>query len=204
MLESLICSCYTSAAAAAAAAPPAPPLDDYNHIFWECPAVAGAVRWLWQLWEDVEGSAPPWRPEVLVEGAWQPATCRQLWQHMRVALLYAMWQLRQRRRRTGVQHGSAAIVAAAVAALQRTIEEDYAAASGCVWRMSGYGQRWFWQRRQRGLPSSLPEFQQLWCVGGVLARVDGAGLHVSVPSAIPDQAAAQRWGAAAHGPAQGV
>jgi hypothetical protein len=165
---------------------PQPQLEHYTHMFWGCPAVSAAARWLWSLWRAISGGEPPWAAATLLLGNWQPGTAaqRRLWQHLRVCLLHAIWQLRQRRWRTGQQHDAAAVVALACASLEQAIRADFAAATSDLPGAAGLGQAWF-RGRVRGV-ATLAAFTALWCQGGVLASVSAGGqLVVSVPRALP-------------------
>ena len=168
------------------ASQPRPQLEHYTHMFWACPAVSAAVRWLWGVWRAISGSEPPWAADTLLLGNWQPtpAARRQLWQHLRVSLLHAIWQLRQRRWRTGQQHDAAAVVALTCASLEEAIRAEFAATTTDLPRSAGLGPEWF-RGRVRGV-STLAAFTAMWCQGGVLASVSAGGqLVVSVPRALP-------------------
>lgn len=163
-----------------------PQLENYTHMFWACPAVSAAVRWLWGVWRAISGGEPPWAASTLLLGTWQPATAAQqrLWQHLRVGLLHAVWQLRQRRWRTGQQHDAAAVVALTCATLETAIRADFAAATSDLPASAGLGPEWF-RSRVRGV-ATLSAFTAMWGQGGVLASVSGGGqLVVSIPRALP-------------------
>ena len=199
LCSSSACTALVAAAAAGAAgpwnAPPVqvhPPLETFTHMFWECPSVQGAVRWLWSVWAAIAGSEPPWAPAVLIIGQWQPSDSELilLWQHLRVVLLHTMWVLRQRRYSTGRQHTSMAIVAAAKAALTKAIQTDFFVATKDLPSAAGLGSVWF-RGRGGGGGGDLAAFKRKWCRGDVLAKVvneeseQQRRLVVCVPSTWP-------------------
>ena len=171
-----------AASTSAAVQAPDGHLETLTHAFWACPAVQPAVRWLWWLWQRIAGSAPPWTPATLVVGKWQPDTAqrRRMWLHLRIALLWATWNQRQRRRRTGQQFDASAVVALARVRLEATIRADYMAATMDLPAVAGLAQQWF-RGRRRGLQGEA-EFVAAWCAGGVLARVVDGGLVVCIPT----------------------
>lgn len=176
--------CASAATAAAAAGPStstavAPvtgaPLETLTHLFWDCPVVAPAVQWLWDLWGRLEDAAPSREPSTLLLGKWQPASpaLRRMWLHLRVALLHAVWVLRQRRARGGEQYAAERVVALACGTVEAAIRADYLAVTTDLPRTAGLGREWF-RGRARG-PSGLEQFVAWWCHRGVLARVVGGG-----------------------------
>lgn len=164
------------------------PLETHRHAFWECPSVQPAVRWLWEVWRQISGLSPPLHPSVLIVGdpsVWSPHPRLQLlWLLLRVTFLHTIWRLRHRRGLTNQQYTSAAVVAATCATLERTIRRDFLSATKDLPRQSGMGQRWFRSKRKQ---LTLEEFTARWCVGGVLAAVQGhpAALVVHIPTHIP-------------------
>jgi hypothetical protein len=69
------------------------------HALVECPAVRPGLQWLAQLWSRTGGGpAPPLPPKVWLQdspAAWRPAPgSRELWAHLRLAVLKAAWRLR--------------------------------------------------------------------------------------------------------------
>jgi exonuclease III len=165
------------------------PLESHLHAFWECPMVQPAVKWLWDLWQKISGQPPPLNPAILIVGdpsLWSPppALCL-LWLRLRVTFLHTLWKLRLRRRLTNRPVTSPAIVAATAATLERAMRADFLCATEDLPKKSGLGQRWFRSRKQK---LTLRDFEQLWCVRGVLANtVHGTtpSLSVHVPTQIP-------------------
>ena len=162
------------------------PLETYTHLFWECPTVRPAVLWLWRVWELITGQPPPLEPLVLLAGdsrVWTPPTRRRrlLWLRLRVSLLFATWQLRNRRQASGAPFTAAAIIAAARASLRASIRADYLLATQDLPRSSGLGARWFRGSR----PPTLRQFKDLWCEGNVLAAVLGPPTAPSLVVHIP-------------------
>ncbi len=168
-------------------APAAPPLETLSHLFWGCPSVAPAVDWLWDLWRQVAGAPPPKSEGVLLLGAWQPVqrVHRRLWLLLRAAYISAVWGLSHRRRAAGQQFDARAVVQVVRARLAAAIRVDYVTASSDLPAAAGLGARWF--RTRRNQMSSLLEFKEVWCAGGVLADAvdDGSGgtsLALHIPS----------------------
>ena len=163
-------------------------LETHLHAFWECPMVQPAVRWLWDLWQQLSGHAPPLNPAVLIVGdpsLWSPppALCL-LWLRLRATFLHTIWKLRHRRQVTNQALTSPVVVSATAASLERSIREDFLCATQDLPKQSGLGPRWFRGRARR---QTLGDFQRKWCVRGVLASVHGnpPSLTVHVPTRIP-------------------
>lgn len=175
LLQQCLCSAAGCACSEVAALAPQPALETYTHMFWSCPMVAPAVAWLWDLWRRISGSAPPLEPAMLIVGdhtQWQPVqpALASLWQHLRLTFLSAVWAQRCRRQLSGTAFAAEAVVAATAAALQRDMEADWARVSCDIRDNAGVSPNWFAGRD----PSMSPmEFQQRWCHGSVLARVEG-------------------------------
>jgi len=149
------------------------PLETHLHLFWECPTVQPAIVWLWQLWQQIVGQAPPMDPLVLVSGdysIWAPPTAslRILWLRLRVALLHATWQLRNRRRLSGQAFTAQAIKSAAIASLTAAMHADFSLATQDLSQQSGLGAWWF----RGNEPPSLAKFKRVWCHNNVLAHVE--------------------------------
>ena len=78
------------------------PLETYTHIFFECPAFAGAKDWLLDLWQHISGVRPPDTAAAIVAdepgacpAGQQPAEERaHLWQALRLTLLRHIWAAR--------------------------------------------------------------------------------------------------------------
>lgn len=105
-------------------------LDDLQHVFVECPAVAPAAAWLCSLFAAAAGvAAPPATPRVLLaddEVDWHPEKHHQfLWTHLRATYLHAVWVLYCRRRRNDQPLTAAAVSAMVVAAIQAAIRRDW-------------------------------------------------------------------------------
>ena len=164
------------------------PLETHLHAFWECPMVQPAVRWLWDLWQQISGQPPPLNPAVLIVGdpsLWSPppALCL-LWLRLRVTFLHTLWRLRHRRRLTNQPITSPAVVAVTAATLERAIRADFLCATQDLPQKSGLGRRWFRSRKKQ---PTLGEFVRQWCARGVLATVSGTSpsLTVHIPTRIP-------------------
>jgi len=160
-----------------------PPLETYSHVFMQCPVVVPAVEWLADLWQRLAGERPPLDARVWVLGdhrVWQPArpALRSLWLHVRLALLWAVWCLRVRRRQSGVQHDAAAVVALAAAEVERSIRRDWFRVRFDARTVMRAPAAWF---HGRDACMSVAEFRRRWCCGAVLAHVAGSALCVHVP-----------------------
>ena len=113
-----------------ARAAPRPP-ETLTHLFLECPAFAGAVQWLSDLWVALGGAAPPLTLEVIVAGepgAWPAAPAEDSdeaarWHALRLTLLYHIWAARCSR--DSRQQSARAVVTTTVAALCSDIRLQY-------------------------------------------------------------------------------
>lgn len=107
------------------------PLETYTHIFFECPAFAGAKDWLLDLWAHISGCRPPDTAAVIVAdepGAWpadqQPQGDRALlWQALRLTLLRHIWAARC----SGdpQQQHAHAVVSATISFVRAEIQQQY-------------------------------------------------------------------------------
>jgi hypothetical protein len=77
--------------------------ETYTHLFLECHAYRPALTWLLDLWEAIGGSRPPVTAAVLVAddvAAWssrpgdRSTPSAALWQHLRLTVLYCIWDAR--------------------------------------------------------------------------------------------------------------
>jgi hypothetical protein len=153
-------------------------LDTLSHSFVTCPAVGPAADWLLALWGAVAGQPPLKDARVLLaddDRVWRPevggACLWPLWSAMRVLYLHAVWCCRTGQRLRGAPFGARQVVGMLVALLRKHIQQDWARALRAPvsepdlqahWVRGGYGQAWTVQR-----------FRDKWCLGDVLARVDG-------------------------------
>jgi len=74
------------------------PLESLAHALLHCPAVQPAVKWLTELWTQVEGGpGPPATTAVWLQGdttVWKPQHHHTaLWTTLRTALLATTWAL---------------------------------------------------------------------------------------------------------------
>ena len=109
----------------------AAPLETYTHIFFECPAFAGAKDWLLDLWQHISGVRPPDTAAAIVAdepGAWpagqQPVEERALlWQALRLTLLRHIWAARC----SGdpEQQHARAVVSATVSCVRAEVQQLY-------------------------------------------------------------------------------
>ena len=109
----------------------AAPLETFTHIFFECPAFAGAKDWLLDLWQHISGARPPDTAAAIVAdepGAWpagqQPAEERaHLWQALRLTLLRHIWAARC----SGdpEQQHALAVVSATVSCVRAEVQQLY-------------------------------------------------------------------------------
>jgi hypothetical protein len=150
------------------------PLETLQHAFLDCPAVRPALQWLAALWPRFGGSAPPLSPEVWLQdspAAWRPQGgpwAEELWGVLRLAVLWAAWELRCRRQATGQQFEAADAVDAAVDRVERLVRADWQRVGSDLREVAGTSPSWF---PQRGAPPTEGVFQQRWCAGGVIAAL---------------------------------
>ena len=191
LLAACLCHAPSCACDEAAPLPAALALETYTHIFITCPVVSPAVEWLRDVWRRIGGAGPPADPLVLVVGdprVWQPGQphLRRLWLHLRLRFLRAVWGLRCARITEGRAFAAEAIVAVVAADLERDMRQDWLRVQHDIRRRAAVPAHWF----AGSAPAlSLRVFQQRWCSGGVLARVeDRAGeqqLVVCIPRGLP-------------------
>jgi hypothetical protein len=162
--------------AAAGAGPESWPLETLLHALLECPAVRPALQWLAALWPRFDGDAPPpLTPEVWLQdspAAWRPRAGgeggAQRWAHMRLAVLEAAWRLRCRRHFSDRQFSAADVVGDVIDSVQRRVRADWQRTSQDVTVVAGTSPSWFAQSRP---PLSQGGFADVWCAGGVIARL---------------------------------
>ena len=104
--------------------------ETYTHLFLECPAFAGAVGWLADVWEAVGGARPPTTADVIISdrlSTWPqappPGKQRQLWRALRSTLLFHIWAARCSADST--RHSAHAAVAATVAAVREDVQLQF-------------------------------------------------------------------------------
>jgi hypothetical protein len=151
------------------------PLETLHHMYMQCAVGRGALRWLAGLWGLIDpGGAPV--PEcarvwLADDGSvWQPSQgLAPLWALLRLTMLKCVWSVRCIARR-GSQGAftRSAVVAAFVREIRGLICQDWATVEGDVRTMAGVPPSWF---RGRDPTTTLAQFQEAWCVRGVLASV---------------------------------
>lgn len=126
------CGCCPSVAAEGAAVRAAPRRPEtLTHLFLECPAFAGAVTWLQDVWEALSGQRPPATLEVIVAGqpgAWpgepsKGSAAADRWHALRLTLLYHIWAARCSN--DAQQRSARAVVVATVDALRADIRLQF-------------------------------------------------------------------------------
>ena len=149
-------------------------LETLQHALLDCPAVRPALQWLAALWPRFGGTAPPLSPEVWLQdspAAWQPQGGQwavELWGLLRLAVLWAAWELRCRRLATGQQFAAADVVDAVVDRVERLVRADWQRVGSDLREVAGTSPSWF---PHRGAPPSEGEFEERWCAGGVIAAL---------------------------------
>ena len=167
-------------------------LDDLQHVFLDCPAVAPAAAWLCALFGAVSGDPPPpLDARVLLaddHAVWQPQLPRlqHLWTHMRVAFLHSVWVHYCCRRFAAQPYTAAAICGTVVASLKAAIHRDWQRARLDLTRLDGTYAAWF---RGQSPALDMAEFRQRWAARDMLCVVvaggDGPSLQLRLSMAHP-------------------
>ena len=179
------CGCCAAVCCVTASPPP----DTYSHIFVQCPVVLPAVEWLRGVWSRIGGEPPPpLDARVLVVGdhtVWEPGGGRDfsaLWHHLRLLFGRAVWTLHGRRAVHAQPYTAAAVVALVSAWVARAVRLDWMRVGVGVDSLAAMPS-WCVISKQYGL--TREQFDQRWCLGGVLASVEGGAaepqLRVHVP-----------------------
>lgn len=151
------------------------PLETLHHMYTQCAVGKGALKWLAGLWGLIDpGGAPiPESARVWLaddESVWKPSQgLAALWALLRLTMLKCVWSVRCVARR-GPQEAftRSAVVGAFVREVRGLIHQDWATVEGDVRTMAGVPPSWF---RGRDPTTTLAQFQEAWCAGGVLASV---------------------------------
>ena len=156
-------------------------LETLLHALLECPAVRPALRWAARLWVRIDGGGlPPLTPLVWIQGSntWQPQHTHHaaLWHTLRIALLSAVWVLRDRRAAWSVQFSPMQVVEAFVQDLRSIVLADWQRASSDITQMTGVSSSWFPRSGRQAAGFGVSDFESKWCTNGVIASV----VHVSV------------------------
>ena len=149
------------------------PLESLAHALLHCPAVQPAVKWLTELWTQVEGGpGPPATTAVWLQGdttVWKPQHHHTaLWTTLRTALLATTWALRQRRTATGEQFTPREVVGGCVEDVRRLVHADWQRVVSEITVMDGTHRSWFPGKDPR---LTVIEFETFWCPGSVIAHV---------------------------------
>ena len=151
------------------------PLETLYHMYMQCAVGRGALRWLAGLWGLIDpGGAPvPMVAQVwLADDAsvWKPpGPLVPLWELLRLTMLKSVWSVRCSARRGSLASFTrSAVIAAFVQEIRGLVLQDWATVEGDVRAMAGVPPSWF---RGRNPATTLAQFQEAWCVRGVLARV---------------------------------
>ena len=158
--------------------------ETLSHAFLECGAAARVVRWVRALWFRIEGTRPPALPEVFLsmeDRGWLPTSpLRRLWDRLRMAAVFALWQTRSAAARSASPSSADAAgqqaVARLVADLRQQVLRDWQRVLGGV----GEGVIALGLIRER-LELSRESFESMWCVRGVIASVS---VHASQPPSL--------------------
>ena len=104
------------------------------------------------------------------ESVWQPrAELVPLWELLRLTMLKSVWSVRcvaRQGSRAGFTRSAA--IAAFVREVRGLIRQDWATVEGDVRTMAGVPPSWF---TGRDPTTTLAQFQEAWCVSGLLASV---------------------------------
>lgn len=151
------------------------PLETLHHMYMQCAVGRGALKWLAGLWGLIDPGGAPVPEEARVwladdESVWQPrAELVPLWELLRLTMLKSVWSVRcvaRQGSRAGFTRSAA--IAAFVREVRGLIRQDWATVEGDVRTMAGVPPSWF---RGRDPTTTLAQFQEAWCVSGLLARV---------------------------------
>ncbi len=162
------------------------PLEDYTHLFLECPTYAPALQWLLDIWQHITGHRPPADATVLVAAdpsTWPDApdgVHAQLWLALRLVVLHSIWDARCSRDDT--RRTARAVVLAAV----RTLREEM---------LLQFNHSTFEARLQRVLPPAVMQVQRLaeasnsldvWLASGLCSlSADGQRLNLALDDSRP-------------------
>jgi hypothetical protein len=169
-----------------------PALADFTHTFIACPAVRPALDWLRALWARLapEDGPVPLDARVLLLGdvsVWSPRGGEGpagLWLHLRLLFCRAVWVTAVRARAGGgLAEGWRQVVAMTVAWVSRAIRQDWLRVGAAL---PGAAVLPSWCVIDKRFQLTQGQFEDRWCLNGVLASVDcaaagGARLTVHVP-----------------------
>ncbi len=159
------------------------PLETLHHMYTQCAVGKGALKWLAGLWGLIDPGGVPIPEGARVwladdESVWKPSHgLESLWAMLRLTMLKCVWSVRcVARRESQGAFTRSDVVGAFVREIRGQIQQDWATVEGDVRTMAGVPPSWF---RGRDPTTTLEQFQEAWCVGGVLASVSLAAPHPS-------------------------
>jgi hypothetical protein len=153
---------------------PQVPLQTLCHVLLDCPVAAEVWPWFLQKWRQVDPtsivSASDLQVLLLDELLDHQVArdLRALWTHLRLLLLESLWNGRGDPARGKAAQSAASIKHRFVAVLRQQVQNDWQRTLQDIRWTAGVPASWF---RGRSLELDLEDFEHLWCVSGVLARV---------------------------------
>ena len=153
---------------------PQVPLQTLRHVLLDCPVAAEVWSWFLQKWRQVDPTSivSAADPQVLLLDELldhQVAMdLRALWTHLRLLLLESLWNGRGDPARGKAAHSAASIKHRFVAVLRQQVQNDWQRTLQDIRWNAGVPASWF---RGRSPELELEDFEHLWCVSDVIARV---------------------------------
>ena len=106
------------------------PAETYTHVFCECPVYRPVMLWLLDTYAALQGVRPPEDPRVIIADelchwpeAPAPGDAMQLWQGLRLIVLFQIWEARCSK--DSSQRSPSAVARAAVTALRHEISLQF-------------------------------------------------------------------------------
>ena len=153
---------------------PQVPLQTLRHVLLDCPVAAEVWSWFLQKWRQVDPTSivSAADPQVLLLDELldhQVARdLRALWTHLRLLLLESLWNGRGDPARGQAAQSAASIKHRFVAVLRQQVQNDWQRTLQDIRWNAGVPASWF---RGRSPELELEDFEHLWCVSDVIARV---------------------------------
>jgi hypothetical protein len=153
------------------------PLQTLSHVFLECPVAVQVWDWFLQLWRRIA----PWsivtaNPQVMLldelDTLYVAKDLQPLWTWLRLLLLESLWHARGLPSHDRPAQSADSVKHRFVAVLQQQVVNDWERTKHDIRFNAGVPASWF----RGGSPGlSVGGFEEFWCVGGVIAVVEGGG-----------------------------